>query len=348
MAESTDSIETTAGGVRARTIARFVLGGATIGALMGASATAAESFLRARSVRDIPLTTILLVYPTVGAILGGWASRNPHAGGWKRPEGFFATEPLSNEERDARERRVRKSAWIGFGGGIAVGLTTSALDFAWRGWPYLSETLGSSLFFGPCFGALIGFNLGLRPGDPKPSVRAIRFGLRTLMILTAYLGFCLALVVRTSGISGAARLYLAKSQSARETKAVYQKILDQCLEDAKRTTNAEELRAGRIPDGLFASQKEFLKSLDQTATEAYKKHRYGLIADGEQRRAELAVENIKEYTRFVDYEKTLAEKYARAAQEPWLVIEPDAPRPLSIFPANNPPPAPKASPKPPG
>jgi hypothetical protein len=344
MAESTGVIEPIADRVRTGTIVRFVLGGAGLGALMGAVISAFEYFLHGRGVRDIALTTFLIVYPAVGAILGWFTGRNPAGHGWKRPAGFFATGPLSEEERETRGRRVRKSVWIGFGGGIAVGLATSALDFAWRGWPYLSGTLGSGLFFFPYFGACLGRNLGLRPGDPKPSIRDLRFNMRTLMILTAYLAVWLALVGRTSGISGAARTYLAKSQSARAMTAVFQKILDESIADAKRSGNADELRAGRIPDGLDASQKVFLKSLDQTATEEYREYRYGLIADGEQRRAELGAENVKEYTRIVDYEKALAEKYAKAAQEPWLAVEPDPPRPLSIFPANNPPPAPKVSP----
>ncbi len=344
MTESTGSPGTIASSVQSRTIVRFVLGGAAFGAVMGISSAGFVYLIQGRSLRDVSLTTFLVVYPAVGAIIGGWTGLTPHARGWRRPLGFFATEPLSAEEREAREGRLRKSVWIGFGGGIAVGLAASALDFAWRGWPYLSEMLGSSLFYGPYFGACIGLNLGLRPGDPKPSPRSLRFSMRTLMILTGYTAVWLALVVRTSGVSGAARSYLAKSQNARELQAVYQKILDRCRADAERFRNADELRAGRIPDGLLASQKQFLKSLDQTATEEYKKYRYGLIADGEQRQAELGVENVKEYTRFVDYEKALAEKYAKASQQPWMAVEPDPPRPLSIFPANNPPSAPKVGP----
>lgn len=346
MTESTGAIEPIADEVRIGTIIRFSLGGAALGALMGVASAGIECLIRARALREVPLTTFLIIYPVVGAIVGIWAGRNPFARGWKRPEGFFAAEPLSAEEHEARRRRVRKSTWIGFGGGIAVGLATSALDFAWRGWPYLSGTLGSSLFFGPYFGACLGFNQGLRPGDPRPSRRDLRFNMRTLMILTAYLAVWLALVVRTSGISGAARTYLIKSQSAREMTSVFQKILDESIAEAKRSRNADELRAGRIPDGLDASQKDFLKSLDRNATEEYKKYRYGLIADGEQRRAETGAQNVKEFTRIVDYEKALAEKYAKAAQEPWLAVAPDPPRPLSIFPANNPPPAPSGDPKP--
>ena len=37
--------------------------------------------------------------------------------------------------------QIRRSMWIGFGAGIAVALVGTALDFAWRGWPFLAGTL---------------------------------------------------------------------------------------------------------------------------------------------------------------------------------------------------------------
>jgi hypothetical protein len=111
------------------------------------------------------------------------------------------------------------------------------------------------------------------------------------------------------------------------TGGFYQTILDKALKDAERTKNADALRAGRIPDGLLDNQKAFLKSLDQTATDEYKKYRYGLIADGEQRQAEIGAYNIAIYRRLVDYQATLAAKYEKAALEPWLPVEPDPPMP---------------------
>lgn len=312
---------------RPASMARFALTGALLGGLVGGSTLGLESLLQARSLRDVSLTTFLIVYPVVGAILGAFWSRNPEARRWRRGPGFFATEPLPDEERAGRARRVRRSAWIGFGAGIVVALAASALDFTWRGWPYLSEMLNSSLFFGPCFGAFLGFNLGLRAGDPKPSTRDVRFRMRTLMILTAYAALWLFLVVRTSGVSGAARKYHNMAQSARETAKVYQTVLDKEVEDSRRTANAEALRAGRIPDGLLDSQKEFLRSLDRSATKEYRKYRYGLIADVEQLRADTAAGNVITYSRIVDYQRALAEKYNVAAQKPWLPVAPDPPMP---------------------
>jgi hypothetical protein len=309
--------------------ARNVLLGAAFAALGGGAVAASDSLLRDRNPRDLPLTTLLIVYPILGAVFGWLYSRNPHAKGWKRPPGFFAEGPIPPEERDARVGRIARSMWTGFGSGIALGLVASVLDFAWRGWPFLSETLMSSLFFFPYCGALIGLNLGMRPGDPKPSLRNLRFRTRTLMILTAYAAFWLWLVVSTSRASGAARLYHSKSRGAQMTMPVFQKLLDDAVKDMGRKKNAEELRAGRIPDGLTASQKEFLRSLDGTATEAYRKQRYGLIADGEEFQAKIAADNVETYGQIVDFYRTMAEKYEKAAGQPWLPVEPDPPMPGS-------------------
>ncbi|APW60305.1 hypothetical protein [Paludisphaera borealis] len=338
MSETTVSEGTSTSAERPVSIVWFALGGAAIGALVGVLQSALEYFLRARNVRDVSLTTFLIVYPVVFAIIGWIQSRNPAARRWRRPTAFFATEPLSAEEDEARGRRVRKSVWTGFGTGIVVGATASALDFAWRGWPYVSEMLLFSLFFFPYFGALLGLNLSLKPGDPKPSIRNLRFRMRTLMILTAYLAICLAVAVQTSRVSGAAKIYHFKARNAVTTGGVFQGILDQQIADLGRKRNAEELRAGRIPEGILQSQKDFLRSLDQTATEEYKKYRYGLIADGEQRLADIALSNVDVYSRIVDYFKELAEKYEKARLEPWLPVEPDPPMPGASAPATTPPP----------
>jgi len=312
-------------------IARNAFVGAVFAALGGGAVAAFEILLLGRNPRDLAMTTHLIIYPVIGAILGWLFSRNsnPKGWGWKRPPGFFAEGPLPPEERDARLARTARSMWIGFGAGIAIGLVAAGLDFAWRGWPYLSEAVMSSLFFFPYFGAILGLNLGLRPGDPKPSPRNIRFRTRTLMILTAYAALYLGLFVSTSRVSGAARLYLSKTQGAQTTIPVFQKLLDDAVKNLGRKKSAEELRAGRIPDGLLASQKEFLRSLDKTATEEYRKQRYGLIADGEERQAELAAGNVEIYGQIVDFYRAMADKYEKAAREPWLPVEPDPPMPGS-------------------
>ena len=108
---------------------------------------------------------------------------------------------------------------------------------------------------------------------------------------------------------------------------VFQNLLDRARADLKRADDAKELRAGHIPDGLLPAQKTFLKGLEGNATEEYKKYRYGLIADGEDRQAGLATLNVAEFTPRIEIYKRLVEKYTKAAQEPWVPVEPDPPMP---------------------
>ncbi|WP_165073224.1 HlyD/EmrA/EmrK family protein [Paludisphaera rhizosphaerae] len=306
---------------------RSILGGTLLGMAIGAGPLAIDLYFRARSLRDVALPTLLIVCPIVGIASGLAVSRHPYATGWRRPPGFFAEGPIPDDEREARARRLRKWVWTGFGVGIVAALVNAALDFAWRGWPYLGDALGMGMFLGPYFGALMGMNLGLRPGDPKPSLRNFRLSLSTVMILTAYLAFWLGLVVQTHQVTSAAKIALNNYHNAQSGGAVFQNLLDQQIQQAKRSENAKALRAGRIPDGLDPRQAAFLKSLDGTATEDYKKQRYALIANEEQRQADIGKSNVDVYGRIVDHYRAMAAKYAAAVERPWLPIEPDPPMP---------------------
>jgi hypothetical protein len=269
----------------------------------------------------------LILYPMIGAGLGCLIRRSPAATRWVRPATFFAVEPLSAQESEERGRRVRRSASMGFGTGLVLALVATALDFAWRGWPFLAPTLIIALLLYPYVGVLIGFNLGLRQGDPKPSIRHLRFRMRTLMILVAYVALLLGLGSEAARVSGAARQCHAKALTAQAMIDVFRGLLEKSLVDLARRKNAEELRQGRIPAGLLPSQKDFLKSLDTTANEEYKKYRYALIADGEEQQAKLAEVNVGTYDRLINYHRKLAEKYEKAAQEPWVPVGPDPPMP---------------------
>ena len=96
-----------------------------------------------------------------------------------------------------------------------------------------------------------------------------------------------------------------------------------------RLRNAEYLRRGEIPDDIVQSQKDFLKSLDtdKKITPDYRKYRYELIADGEERLGHIAENNVKELTALVDYYWKLAAKYEKAQKKPWLPVAPDPPKP---------------------
>jgi hypothetical protein len=147
------------------------------------------------------------------------------------------------------------------------------------------------------------------------------------MILVAYVAILCGLGTVASRYSSLAQHYRANALNSRTLLDVFRNLLDKARAELKRADSAKELRAGRIPDGLLPSQKVFLKGLDGTATAEYKKYRYGLIADGEDLQARLATQNVAEFTPRIEIYKRLAEKYEKAAQEPWVRVEPDPPMP---------------------
>ncbi len=328
LSQSTEHVENTAGSSPKRSRTLFLLWGLLWGVMVGGTGAGLDYMMHGRNLHDVALPTDLLVYPLIGLGLSWVGYRNPHIQWrWMRPPGFFSVEPLSPEEAAARGRRIRRFAWLGFGTGIAIALLTTALEFAWRGWPFLAGTFIGSMLFYPYMGMLLGYNLSLRPGDPKPSIRNFRFRMRTMMILVAYVAILCGLGTVASRYSSLAQRYRANALNSRTLFDVFQNLLDKARAELKRADNAKELRAGRIPDGLLPSQKVFLKGLDGTATAEYKKYRYGLIADGEDLQARLASQNVAEFTPRIQAYKTLAEKYEKAAQEPWVRVEPDPPMP---------------------
>jgi hypothetical protein len=177
----------------------------------------------------------------------------------------------------------------------------------------------------PYFGMLLGYNISLRPGDAKPSIRNFRFRMQTLMIFVAYFGILFGLGTVASRYSGLATQYRAKALNARTMFVVYQGLIEKEQVNLQRSVNAKELRAGRIPDGILPAQKAFLKGLEGKSTEQYKQYRYGLIADGEDRLAKLASQILPGLTPQLEIYKKLAEKYTKAEQQPWVPVEPDPP-----------------------
>ena len=80
---------------------------------------------------------------------------------------------------------------------------------------------------------------------------------------------------------------------------------------------------------LLPGQREFLRSLDQTATPEYRQARYNLIADGEERSGKIQALNEVVFKGLVAYHRKLAAKYDLARRRPWLPVEPDPPPPPS-------------------
>jgi hypothetical protein len=327
VSQSRGVLENSAGPSSRQSWLRFALPWLFAGFLVGGVCAGMEYLLHGRNLRDVALPTYLVVFPLVGLGLGRLAYRYPLAWGPARPRNFFSVGPLPPEQAAARGRQIRRSMWIGFGTGIAVALVAIAVDFAWRGWPFLALTLFSSLLLYPYFGTLLGYNISLRPGDSRPSIRDFRFRMRTLMILVAYFGILFGFGSVASRYSRLASQYHANCLNARTMVDLFQGLLEKERANLKRGENAKELRAGRIPPGLLPAQQAFLKGLEGNSTEQYKIYRYGLIADGEEQQAKLASQNVDEYTKLIEIHRMLAAKYAKAAQQPWVKVEPDPPMP---------------------
>lgn len=272
---------------RTASLARAVIVGAGSMTLGGCAVLAVEFLLNRGQSRpsDLSWPSILVGYPILGAVVGWMSHRNPEtrtgARGLVPPEGYYATGPVSAEASEARLRRLRTSVWTGFGGGVIAALAASAVDFAARGWPFVGGTLSGGLVLLPLLGAGFGLGLGQRRGDPKPSPRDARFGMRTLMILTAYLALLLGFGMRISRVSTEASLLHVKSRMASKSARFYRDRLDEFYANV-----------GRNPP-----------------------------------RPSLDPQNVDIFRRLAEHQEQLAEKYAKAAQTPWLPVAPDPPPP---------------------
>jgi hypothetical protein len=274
------------------------------------------------NAKSLPLATFAIVNPLVCAGVGCLCHRYPAARRWRtRP--FFAIEPLTARERQERIRRLSTFVWAGFGLGIVTSLAATSLEVAFRGWTVL-DLLVPALLIYPWLGAYAGLIFGLRPGDPKPSIRRLRVSLRTSMILVAYIALLFGLGTQAVHISGAARERHALSLNAQSMGDMFGSQSEKSLAEMhRRMKNAEELRHGRIPDELQEVNRALLKSLEKTASDEYKKRRYSLMADSEEQQAKVAEEMFRTNERAANYQKTRADKYRKAAQEPWAPVGPD-------------------------
>ena len=158
----------------------------------------------------------------------------------------------------------------------------------------------------------------------------MRFSMRTMLLLIAYLSLLGGLGVVAARIGVPAHRYFQQHLQASGIADVLSTQLPKSqAEVVVRFRNASQLRQGTIPTGIMKGQKDFLKSLDadEHVKPDYRKSRFGRIADGEEhlaRQAEVAVQSL---TANIDYYSKLAAKYEQAMRGPWLPVEPDGPRP---------------------
>ena len=216
---------------------------------------------------------------------------------------------------------------VGFGGGCVLALISTAADFAWRGWIVVAGQALVNLMLYPYLCVLLAINLSRQPGE-RLSLGRVRFTIGTFMILIAYLAPLFGVGVEGHRIGGAAQQYHARKISARDMAVSFREIARKSATEAPmRRHNAQQLRDGRIPDGILDGQKTFLKSLEKNATPEYRSYRFGLIADGEDLQLKSAEANLSAFEKLADYYEQIADKYAKAEQEPWVSVLPDSLRP---------------------
>jgi hypothetical protein len=249
--------------------------------------------------------------------------------------GLDAVVPETDGGPNAAERSRRARArWVlgGFGAGIVLAFVIIAVRVAMVGWRILPYELIFDLIWSPILGAEMGMGLGYRRHPASREERRLwkrpRFRMLTMMILVAYVALLFGAGVSTAPIGDAARRYSQKYQTSLDLMAQFRELAKKAeAESGQLLSTAAELRSGRIPDGLHPSQKEFLKSLDRTATPEYREERYGLIADGDEQRRRGLEHAVEVLRRLIAHYEELAAKYDRARRRPWLPVEPDPPRP---------------------
>jgi len=302
--------------------------GLGLGLVIGVLLTTIETVFKGYDLEQVALPTYLGLYPLVGLGLGWFVAQSPEPISWRRPTGFFASGPLTPEKAVEWARRMSRSTGVGFLLGIGLAFSAGLLDFLWRGWPYLTLTLVTGLVYGPIIGSMIGYNLGLRRGDPAPSLRNLRFSTRGMLILVAYCGLVLGVGTMFAKYSRAAAQAQSKATSSRFMIQTFEQLCDKQRAELIRDERAQALRQGQIPDGLLPIQTKFLESLNAPGTDpAYRQARFNLIAQGEETSAKLARQNLGDFQAVIEYHRALETKYRNAVKRPWLPIEPDAPPP---------------------
>ena len=215
--------------------------------------------------------------------------------------------------------------------GFAYGLFATVPPVLWQGWQGIGFVLPLNLLMFPFIGFVVGLKLRRAAGEPRWSWRHLRFNLRTLMMLIAYVALWLGLSMTAWRIGRAAFRYeLRKSESAQLADGLKNVILPRLQGEVRvRLRNAEELREGNIAAELQPGQKAFLKSLDTDpkVKPEDRKYRYQVMADGEKSYGRDREKSAQDVTAKIDYYQKLAAKYDEARHKPWRPVEPDPPIP---------------------
>jgi hypothetical protein len=227
-----------------------------------------------------------------------------------------------------RSRRLRR-AEIFFVLGILAAYVSTAIQVVFRGWTLLPLILFNLVWL-PILAASFGFGTFREPRGRRLPPGRLRIHMRTLMILVAYAALLVGMLVLSMPIALRAGQFGTRANSSESLAETFRGVVAKAeVEAPLRLGNAASLRAGGIPEGLTTEQKEFLRSLEGTATPEYRAYRYGLIADGEERVGKMQERNAVIFRGMVAYHEMLAAKYRTAARRPWLPVEPDPPMPAT-------------------
>ena len=138
------------------------------------------------------------------------------------------------------------------------------------------------------------------------------------MILVAYVAILCGLGNLTSRYSRLALRYHANSLQSGTMVDVFQGLIEKERANLKRGRHREGTPAPAASQtACFLRRRPSWRGSKGNSTEQFKRYRFGLIADGEDRQAQLALQNLGEYTDRIEVYRKLADKYAKAAQEPW-------------------------------
>ena len=239
-------------------------------------------------------------------------------------------EPATAAGPTSHRRSMERRAAVGFLTGVALGAAATAVHFAWAGYRVFPMPFCWHLVLAPLLGTVVAVarDPAVRQSPERFSWRRIRLSTRVLMFAVAYLAVLMGLTVTTGRLGVNASVYHGRVLNARHMASVFYTLSEQAGHDARtRLESARAVREGRVSPALSQGQQDFLRSLDAGADPEFRRRRYALIADGEERLGRLAEHNAPGYANLARYYEALAAKYARAERQPWRPVAPDPPVP---------------------
>ncbi len=211
-----------------------------------------------------------------------------------------------------------------------MGFATTAVEVALSGFQVFSFLLVVNLLLFPIVWSWSGLRMSRNKRTTPGPWKRPQLQIRTLMLVVAYVAFLFGLGLSAERLSDSARQYTQKSMTFDSVADSYRKIgRDSGVEARQMRGTVEQLRLGKIPDGLLPGVAEFLRSLDvdPKATPESRKYHRDLITEGIERTRTLYERNAIVWGDLAGYHRRLAAKYDKARWRPWLPVEPDPPSP---------------------